>query len=141
MSLIYADLTFYKEKYLLGDDSVIPDTAFKYYANKASIKIRNMIRLDMLDITDDSEVTEEMRMATCEIAEILCTYDQKTVSDASSDEDNAIPVGVSSETVGDYKVSYAANSEADRDKRKNQTISDSIKKWLGPAGLLFRGVI
>lgn len=141
MSLIYADLTFYKEKYLLGNDPVIPDTAFNYYANKASIKIRNMICLDMLDITDDSEVTEEMRMATCEIAEILCTYDHKTVSDSSSNADEIIPVGVSSEKVGEHTVSYSGNTEEDRDKRKDQSIKDSAIKWLGPAGLLFRGVI
>jgi len=142
MSLIYADYSFYTKSYLLGNDPVIPKNAFSYYANKASAKIRNVIRLDMLDITDDSEVTDEMRMATCEVAEILCTYDKKTVSDlAGTNTDEVIPVGIASEKVGEYSVSYSDNSEADRDKREDQKISDSFKKWLGPAGLLFRGII
>ena len=142
MSLIYADYSFYTKSYLLGKDPVIPENSFSFYANKASAKIRNVIRLDMLDITDDSEVTDEMRMATCEVAEILCTYEMQTVSDlAGTNTDEIIPVGLSSEKVGEYSRSFTGNSEADRDERENQKISDSFKKWLGPAGLLFRGVI
>lgn len=136
--MIYADYDYYVNSYMLGMTGVISKENFPYYANKASAEVRNVIRLDMFDNT--SEITEEMKNATCEVAEILCKADGNDVA-SNTGEGTIIPIGISSEKVGEYSVSFTGNSETERNEYSKKRISDVITKWLGPSGMLFRGVI
>lgn len=132
--MIYADYEFYQNSYLLGSDALIPEKQFNFFSNMASADVRNVIRMDMMDTT---EPTDEMKMATCEIAELLFSLD---TMHSESDSRGAISSQIASEKVGEYSVTYTGNSEADRAKRKSDGIREITRKWLGPAGLLFRGV-
>ena len=64
----YANNEFYKESYLLGRDSKIPDAEFLHWAMLASgeIRQRTFDRIDALE-----EIPEEVRMCCCELAEKL----------------------------------------------------------------------
>ena len=133
---MYADYSFYVNEYLIGLDATIPEREFSFYSNMATADVRNVIRLDMID----SEPTIEMKMATCEIAELLYRMDDHATTSASENGSNGIPIGISSEKVGEYSVTYSGNTEAERAESKNNGIRTIVKKWLGPAGLLFRGI-
>lgn len=133
----YANYDFYVDDYLLGKDAVIPESLFPYYASLASAEVKNVIRLDMFDT---EETTKEMQMATCEIAEILCRADGN-VDESIEGTGTNIPVGISSEKVGEYSVSYTGNTLTENDERVEKLIKKVVVRWLGPAGLLFRGVI
>ena len=131
--MIYCDYEFYTNEYLLGREATITEEQFQYYGTMASAEVRNVISLEALD----GEPTEEIKMATCEVAEMLCRMD----GNSSSDSTVSIPYGVSSETVGEYSISYAGNTDTEKVKAKSESVKAITKKWLGPSGLLFRGVI
>ena len=134
---IYADYKFYKNEYLLGKEAVIFEILFPYYARIATQEIKNVIRLDMID--DNLQATEEMKMATCEIAELLASLDNNSIRDGY-DNKTSVPTGVSSERVGEYSVTYTGNTASEKEVAKKQGVKSIIKRWLGPTGLLFRGV-
>lgn len=129
----YVDYAWYTENFLMGRDPVIPETLFDYYATVSSAEIRNIITLD----TDLSDPIDEVKAAVCDIAEIMCQMD----GNAESNEDTrTVPVGVSSEKVGEYSVSYTGNSALEKSAERASRIKQAAIKWLGVTGLLFRGV-
>lgn len=134
---IYADYGFYENEYLLGKEAVIVEGLFPYYARVATQEIKNVIRLDMVD--DNLQATEEMKMATCEIAELLASLDNNSISDADGNK-TSVPTGVSSERVGEYSVTYSGNTASEKEAAKKQGVKSIVKRWLGLTGLLFRGV-
>lgn len=69
------------------------------------------------------EVTENIKMAMCELIDNINEYDQKEGKE------------ISSETVGSYSVSYSDKFKVSN-KRKQKSI---IIKWL-PSSLVYRGV-
>ena len=63
--MVYADETFYTEKYLLGRKPVI-STGFPFYARQASQLID---QYTFNRLKDASEASEEVQMCCCELAE------------------------------------------------------------------------
>ena len=128
----YVDYTWYEQNYLLGRDSIIPPDLFDYYATVASAEVKNVVTLG----TDMTNPIDEVKAATCEVAEILCQMDGKSEQDDGS---VSVPVGVSSEKVGEYSVSYSGNSATDKATEKRYKVHSAMAKWLGVTGLLYRG--
>ena len=122
---IYADDAFYKDTYLLGRKPVI-SAGFAFYARSAS-KIMDSLTFGRIDKL--SELTEDIQMCCCEIAE-RCYTNEKERKAAG---------GKTSEKNGTYSVTYS-----------EKTISDSeistvdanriMNKWLSETGLLYRGI-
>lgn len=127
----YVDYEWYAGSYLLGRDPVIPKSLFDYYATMATAEVRNVITLD----SDQSDPIDEVKAATCNVAEILCRFD----GNDDSSEDKVVPVGVSSEKVGEYSVSYTGNSSKEKSAEKTASIRSALVNWLGVTGLLYRG--
>ena len=128
----YVDFEWYSANFLMERPAVIPEELFDYYIIQASAEVKNRITLG----ADMSNPPDEVKAAVCDIAEILCRGDGK---DATG-ETTVIPEGVSSEKVGEYSVSYTGTSAAEKAATKSRQISSAMVKWLGPTGLLFRGV-
>lgn len=119
----YADETFYNSNYLCGKQAVIT-VAFDYYARQAT----QIIRQYTFDRIDTDNITEEVKMCCCDIAELIFNAEQ---ADSKSG-------GVTSATVGDVSESY--ESAESRQQLLLQKINTAIKTWLSGTGLLYRGV-
>lgn len=122
---IYADAEFYTGKYLLGRKPVI-SAGFDYYARSAS---RIMNRLSFGRIDKLGELTDDIRMCCCEVAE-HCYTKEKERREAG---------GKTSEKNGTYSVTYSdkAMSESEIDPVDAMRI---MNKWLSETGLLYRGI-
>lgn len=125
--MIFADYQFYQEQYLLGKSPLIPENEFKFYANKASNEILNRIKFDF-----NGEPIEEMKQAMCELAEVQ--FSQSNSNSAS------VPLGVASEKVGEYTVTYKGNSNIQIERDYTLKVTSVLKKWLGKTGYLYRGI-
>lgn len=128
----YVDYNWYSDNYLLGRDPVIPENIFDYYATIASAEVKNVVTIG----TDMTNPIDEVKAATCEVAEVLCQMDGKSNQDEGA---VTVPVGVSSEKVGEYSVSYAGNNFTDKAAEKRYRVHSAMAKWLGVTGLLYRG--
>jgi len=90
---IYADAEFYTGQYLLGRKPVI-GAGFDYYARSAS-RIMNHFSFGRIDKL--GELTDDIRMCCCEVAE-LCYTQEKNQRAAG---------GKTSEKNGTYSVTYS----------------------------------
>lgn len=126
----YVDNSYYVNNYLQGREAVIPSTSFNFYGMKATNEIRNRI-FNVVIIID-----EDVKNCACEIAEFLYEEDMAKKSVMKNNEK-----GVSSESVGEYSVSYST-STSDEYSAKNREvrISTIMRNWLGHKGLMNRGV-
>lgn len=126
----YVDYSYYENNYLQGREAVIPSTSFNFYTKKATNEIRD--RIFSLAIIVD----EEVKNCTCEIAEFLYEEDMAQRSMNKVNEK-----GITSESVGEYSVSYS-NSKSDEYSMKNREakITTIMRNWLGNKGILNRGV-
>lgn len=114
----YADYTYYTTEYL---GTAIAEADFPVLALRASAQIDAMT---FGRAATDTENTEAIQNAMCAVAEEL--QRQQTQPDA-----------ISSESQGQYSVSYAANSSA---MKSNQTkLENAAKLYLGNTGLMFGG--
>ena len=129
----YVDYSWYEESFLMGRDPVIPSDLFNYYATQASTQIKNNVSLD----ADLSSPSDEVKAATCEVAEILCRMEGRSTLEG---DDMAVPEGVSSERVGEYSVTYANNTASGKAQEQRYLVREALVKWLGVTGLLYRGV-
>ena len=122
---IYADEDFYKEKYLLGRKPVI-GAGFDYYARSAS---RIMNRFSFGRIDKLGELTDDIRMCCCEVAEHCYT----------NEKEHKVAGGKTSEKNGTYSVTYSEKvlSGTEIDPVDAMRIMD---KWLSETGLLYRGI-
>ena len=122
---VYVDEAFYTDKYLLGRKPVI-SAGFDYYARSVSQIMNNMTfgRIDKLP-----ELTDDIRMCCCELAENCYT----------NEKERKAAGGKTSEKNGTYSVTYSEKvlSRYDIDPVDTMHI---INKWLGGTGLLYRGV-
>lgn len=119
----YADFCYYLNNF---HGTVIEDeSAFDRMAVEASFYL-NEITLGRADAADATSV-DELKMATCAVAEIVHEeYMQK-------DEDQ-----VSSETVGPHSVSYVKKIKtADEFEKEKLKIA---KRYLFGTGLIYRGI-
>lgn len=119
---VFADENFYKEEYLCGRKAVI-DTAFNFYARKATQIIKNYCGEDV----DVVIAGDRIKLCCCELAELLYT-----------DEQSGSQSGISSESVGDMSVSYESTESTKQLLHKN--IKSVVYSYLADTGLLYRGV-
>lgn len=122
---VYADEAFYTEKYLLGRKPVI-SAGFDYYARSASRIMNNLTfgRIDKL-----AEMTDDIRMCCCEIAEHCFTNEKERKSAG----------GKTSEKIGTYSVTFSDKAQS----QEEISLHDAgriINKWLSETGLLYRGI-
>lgn len=114
----YADYKYYTDTY----KGVVLDTAsFERYARNATVYIKMLT----FNRVDDSNIPDEVKMCCCEVAE------------KNYEADKSRHVGISSEKVGDYSVTYENNANIDMKLAKD--CNEIIQKWLLMTGLLYRG--
>ena len=122
---VYADAAFYTDKYLLGRKPVI-SAGFDYYARSVSRIMNNLTfgRIDKLP-----ELTDDIRMCCCELAESCYTNEKERTAAG----------GKTSEKNGTYSVTYSEKvlSRYDVDPVDTMRI---INKWLSETGLLYRRI-
>lgn len=120
--MIYADVDFYQNKYLLGRTEVIPLAEFEFWARKASAYIDTSTfgRIELA-------IPDEVRFAACELAEAYWTDAQASSLDAKR-----------SESVGAYSVSYADQTK--KQDELNANLRAILVRWLANTGLLYRGI-
>ncbi len=122
----YADLEFYKNSYLMGRDSKIPDKEFPYWAVLASGEIRQRTFKRVDNMTD---IPEEVKMCCCEAAEKLY------LAEAAKDENGMVLQSFSNDgESGTYKTDDMSETGIRRG------ISGIIRKWLIHTGLMYCGV-
>lgn len=117
----YANENYYKSEYLCGRKAVIT-SAFDYYARKST----QIIRQYTFGRVKNDNLTDEVRMCCCEIAELIFNAEQN---------DNG---GIISASVGDESESYE-NAESTR-QLLSKNIKTAVYSWLTDTGLLYRGV-
>jgi len=120
--MIYADSTFYTDKYLLGRSEVVPLAEFGFWARKAS----TFIDVSTFDRLQGAVVPESVKMCACEIAEAYWTDEQANSLTAKR-----------SESVGAYSVSYADQTQKQEDFSERLRVI--LVRWLGNSELLYRG--
>ena len=118
--LNYTNYVYYQNTYK-GD--LIPSNKFEFYARKATqfIKINTFERIDELNVSD------EVQMCCCELAEL----EYRVSNTAKTD-------GVTSEKVGEYSVSYESAQSIRDNKQKD--MKNVLKLWLADTGFLYRGL-
>ncbi len=122
--MVYADETFYKEKYLLGRKPVI-SAGFLFYARQAS-RILDQYTFDRMRGLND--IPEAVQMCCCELAE--AGFRQEKLQKESG--------GKTSEKVGTYSVSFSSTQESATAAGREQR--EIIMKWLSDTGLCYQGV-
>lgn len=124
---MYVDYQFYTEEYCASKTPVVNETEFYHYERQAEAVIREMT----LDRAATYTGGDEVKMATCAALERMYM--------ATAESADAPPPGITSERVGEYSVSYASATYAER----LNTVTDAGKTaawvWLAPTGLLYRG--
>lgn len=119
----YADREFYEKNFLCGKKAVI-DTAFDYYANIATQKIKCCTFGNI----DENNISYVVKMCCCDIAEKIFKYEK--TSEKSS--------GKASESVKGWSVAYEGSEQSKR--ILDDSIKSSIKMWLAESGLMYAGV-
>ena len=122
----YTTVEYYTDKYLMGRQAVIDTAVFPFYALKATQVIKQYT-FDNID--ENKPILDEIQMCCCELAERLYETEEQNKSK---------PVGVTSEKVGEYSVSYES-SKATEDI-SNKKIRNIIYSWLSDTGYLYKGV-
>lgn len=110
---MYAEYEFYTEQF---GGSIIPQTAFNRQAIRASRY------LDQVTFNRIKEVTPDIQLATCEIAEAYYNAQEHEGKE------------IASESVGSQSVSYVATVKSFEAK-----CYDLARLYLGGTNLLYRG--
>lgn len=110
----------------MGRQAVIDTAVFPFYAQKATQTIKQYT-FDNVDETKPFK--DEIQMCCCEVAEHLYETEEHSKSK---------PVGVTSEKVGEYSISYES-SKASEDIASKRT-RNIIYSWLSETGYLYKGV-
>ena len=118
--IVYTDYNFYKETY---KGSIVPD---EETFNRLVIGASACIKSITFNNVDKNNVIDEVKYATCSVADVL--YKQETI-----DEND-----ISSESVGPHSRTFggAKKSDADREKEKYK----NAKLYLSHTGLLYGGL-
>ena len=125
---MYVDYTFYKETYCESKKVKIPETEFSYYEKKAAYRVKEVT----LGHSDQYTGGDEVRMATCALAERLYSFENETTVSGFDD-------GIASEKVGERTVTLTGNSVKDKMAVLEHEIQDDMRIYLAPTGLLYRG--
>lgn len=119
----YADSDFYEKSFLCGKKAVI-DTAFDYYANISSQKIKQYT----FNNIDENNIPDIVKMCCCDIAEQIFRYEKASAQSS----------GKSSESVKGWSVSYESREQSK--KVLDDSIKSTIRMWLADSGLMYAGV-
>lgn len=126
----YVDYNYYVNNYLQGREQVVPTTSFNFYSMKATTEIRNRI-FDKPIVID-----EDIKNCTCDLAEYFYRDDTNTLTVNKTSQN-----GISSESVGEYSVTYATTkSEEYSLTNREQNVKNIINFWLGNKGYSMRRV-
>lgn len=123
----YITYEYYTDTY---KGSVIPSTSFDRVGLKASYQIDLFILGKDFTNYNGVDYTDNVKMATCSIAEIL--YNQDTFTN------NSIGGAVTSESIGDYSRSFSNQEQITAETKKR--IDRELSTYLGMTGLLYRGI-
>ena len=118
--MAYADFTYYEDTFL---GTTIAEADFPRLALRASAVID---QITFGRAATDTENTNAIKNAMCAVAEEIQTQE------AASNVD-----GITSESQGQYSVSYGANSNRARSNQRK--LEDAAKVWLANTALLFAG--
>lgn len=122
----YVDYNYYLNNYLQGREPVIPTASFGFYSMKATNEIRGRIYNTLILIDED------VKNCTCDLAEFFYRED---VAEQSITKTSA--KGISSESVGEYSVTYATSkSEEYSQTNRDVKISSILRTWLGNKNML-----
>lgn len=122
----YATFSYYQSTYL---GTAIAEADFPRLALRASAQIDRVTfnrAAAIITANTETDNVTAIKMATCEIAEEI----QRQESAANVD-------GVTSESQGQYSVSYGANSN--RSKSNQSKIETAARLWLENTFLMFGG--
>lgn len=123
--MVYADYTFYTDKYLQGKEAVINTADFPFFALKATKAIKQYT----FDNIDENEpIIEEVQMCCCELAEYFFDFEHQSKNQTN---------GILSEKVGELSITYESGKSKE-EYRQNIT-KGIIYTWLSSTGLLYRG--
>ncbi len=122
MTTAYCDYTYYTGTYL-GNQIASGD--FARLALRASAVI-DQLTFGRAAIQTDPDIVDEIKMATCAVAEEYQAIEQ----DGSVD-------GIASESVGSVSVSYTESSS--KRLTKDDRLAAAAKTYLGSSGLMFSG--
>ena len=116
---MYADYSYYSTNY---HGSLIPQAEYGYYGEKSSAK------LDFFTFgrIGSGSVTDQIRSAACEVAEVMYQADKRRVNGAE----------VTSENNDGYSVSYAHTSGADPKRAADKDLYDAAYTYLAQTGLM-----
>ncbi len=126
------DYSYYTSYY---GDSSIPESSFYKYSMNASSRIH---LYTSNRIKDENFITDDIRNATCEIANLLFSQDELI---AKINDDTRAK---SSETVGPHSVSYENKSSLQSQriltsKELEQECYSIALRFLAHTGLMYRG--
>ena len=132
----YTTFEFYKSKYY-GDS--IKESSFPKWENRATMKL-DQLTYGHIDDAAKEEFDEQIRKATCALADLLYQIDYKTTH--ASDEKGG---NVKSMSSGGRSVSFGTNETlVDKvliDKAAQNRLSyDTVCEYLSGTGLLYAGV-
>lgn len=118
--IIYADYNFYKETY---KGNIVPnEETFDRLVIGASGYIREITHNNV----DKNNVIDEVKYATCSVADVL--YKQETIDNND----------ISSESVGNHSRSFGSAKKSDREREIEKY--KSAKIYLSYTGLLYGGL-
>lgn len=120
--MAYADYTFYSTQFF---GTAIAESDFPRLALRASAAI-DEITFGRAEVETVEATVTKIKNAMCAVAEEIQTQEQNSGVDA-----------VTSESQGQYSVSYAANSTRARTNTRKQ--QDAAHPWLANTGLMFAG--
>lgn len=127
---MYADYEFYTETYLKYGTPRLTEEEFNYLEQQAGVAIRKYT----IGRSDSYTAGDEVKMAACAAAEKMHDINQ-------AHESMGVGVGITSEHVGEYSVSYSGNTVKELSETTAKEVKRVIYDWLLPTGLLYRGLV
>lgn len=126
----YVDYNYYLNNYLQGREPVVPTTSFNFYSMKATNEIRSRI------FDKPIMIDEDVKNCACDLAEYFYRDDTNTLTVSKTSQN-----GISSESVGEYSVSYATTkSEEFSLTNRELNVNNIFNFWLGNKGYSVRRV-
>lgn len=105
--MVLVDYNYYTENY---KGTSIPQDSFEKKAKEASSRV-NLNTYSR--IKEQSQITDEVKTATCEIADLL--FDQETLKNKIL-QDSKTSGDIASESLGPHSVSYINKSNAQKEQ-------------------------
>lgn len=134
---MYVDYDFYRDVYF---GSTVSSADFSKYEKKASFYLEYMTFNKCKNPLNDDEA-ELVKYAMCSTIDLLNEYDKNVVL-LRANQTNLLETGIKTESVKSHSITfseYKGNSEIQMLKGIEDLIFTSIRKYLLPVGMLYRG--